>query len=56
MDDGKSYPRKHAIYMITEGNIQNYPQLRERLETAFDYDKIISTGTLGLDKKTPKNF
>lgn len=44
------------IYMITEGTIQNHPPLREKLETVFDYDKIISTGGLGLDKKKPEAY
>ena len=47
---------KLPIYMITEGNIQNYPALREKLETVFDYDKIYSTGKLGLDKKEPEAY
>ena len=44
---------KLRIYMLTEGTIQNHPPLRERLETAFDFDNIFSAGTLGLDKKKP---
>ena len=44
------------IYMITEGNIQDYPALKEKLITVFDYDKIYSTGQLGLDKKTPDAY
>jgi FMN phosphatase YigB (HAD superfamily) len=47
---------KYSIYMITEGNIQNHPQLREKLASAFDYDKFVSTGSLGLDKKTPEAY
>jgi FMN phosphatase YigB (HAD superfamily) len=47
---------KIQIYMITEGKIQNYPELKEKLEVVFDYDKIYSTGQLGLDKKTPAAY
>lgn len=47
---------KYSIYMITEGDIQNHPQLREKLESVFDYGKIVSTGSVGLDKKTPEAY
>lgn len=47
---------EYPIYMITEGDIQNHPALREKLETAFDYANIHSTGKLGLDKKNPETY
>lgn len=47
---------KYRIYIITEGTIQNYPPLKEKLETVFDFDNIISTGELGLDKTTPEAY
>lgn len=48
--------KEYPIYMITEGDIQNHPALREKLETAFDYANIHSTGKLGLDKKNPEAY
>ncbi|MFC1649414.1 HAD-IA family hydrolase [Patescibacteria group bacterium] len=45
-----------GIYMITEGTIQNHPPLREKLESAFDFEKVISTGALGLDKKKTEAY
>ncbi len=47
---------KYRIHMITEGVIQSHPQLREKLESAFDYENIISTGGLDLDKKKPRAY
>lgn len=47
---------KLPIYMITEGKIQEYPDLKEKLAIVFDYEKIYSTGELGLDKKTPDAY
>jgi FMN phosphatase YigB (HAD superfamily) len=47
---------EYPIHMITEGTIQNFPPLKEKLETAFDYSNIHSTGNLGLDKKTPEAY
>ena len=41
------------VEIITGERSKLYDRFAKRLETAFDYDKIISTGTLGLDKKTP---
>ena len=42
--------------MITEGTIQNHPPLKEKLEKAFDFRNIISTGSLDLDKKKPEAY
>jgi len=47
---------KYKIYMVTEGTIQNHQPLKEKLEVVFDFDNIISTGALGLDKKKPEAY
>ena len=47
---------EYRLSMITEGVIQNHPPLREKLETAFDFEDIISTGALKLDKKKPEAY
>lgn len=47
---------QYPIHMITEGTIQNFPLLKEKLETAFDFANIHSTGNLELDKKTPDAY
>lgn len=40
-----------VLYMITEGVIQNAPEIKPQLEAVFT--EIISSGELGLSKKEP---